>query len=253
MSPRASLSDTKNARLSLPTHETQASSDALRAQRADTLPAQTTKEVTAMMAPQEAARIIDQHSDRTLILDLRVYPQYAASRVRGALNLCIPTTLLKRPAFTVQKLADTFTSDEDKAKFNRWRTAQYIIVYDATSSLAKEAITSFHVLKKFMTEGWKGTGLVVKGGFANFQKLVPKMVDSGSRPLTQGSSASTLSTSPSSLPKLPVAGGCQMPATKSAANPFFGNIRQNMDLLDGVGQLPIERPKGMQEGEEKIS
>lgn len=36
-----------------------------------------------------------------------------------------------------------------------------------------------------------------------------------------------------------------MPAAKSAANPFFGNIRQNMDLIGGVGQMPVKRPSAM--------
>lgn len=251
MSPRSSVSDAKHSRLSLPAHEINNQLEALTAQRSDTLPAQTTKELTAMMGPQEVVKIIEQHSDKTLILDLRVYPQYTASRVRGALNLCIPTTLLKRPAFTVQKLADTFTTDHDKVKFSRWRTAHYIVVYDASSSLAKEAITSFHVLKKFQSEGWKGTGLVIKGGFAGFEKLAPKMVDRGAKASTAGSGEVAASSAPSSPPKLPVAGGCQMPPTKNAANPFFGNIRQNMDLLDGVGQMPIQKPVGMKEAEER--
>ena len=36
-----------------------------------------------------------------------------------------------------------------------------------------------------------------------------------------------------------------MPATQNAANPFFGNIRQNMDLIGGVGQMPIKHPTAM--------
>jgi len=40
----------------------------------------------------------------------------------------------------------------------------------------------------------------------------------------------------------PVIGGCPMPAEKNAANPFFGNIRQNMDLIGVVGQMEIKRP-----------
>ena len=33
-----------------------------------------------------------------------------------------------------------------------------------------------------------------------------------------------------------------MPSGQTGANPFFGNIRQNIDLVDGVGQIPIRRP-----------
>ena len=38
----------------------------------------------------------------------------------------------------------------------------------------------------------------------------------------------------------PVAGGCLMPSNQNAANPFFGSIRQNMDLIGGVGQMPLK-------------
>lgn len=250
LSPRHSVSDQKGARLSLPAHEIHGALETLRAQRSDTLPPQTTKENHAMSAPQETAQILEQYPERTLVLDLRVYPQYTASRIQGALNLCIPTTLLKRPAFTVAKLADTFTTDEDKARFEKWRTAHYIIVYDATSSLAKEAITCINVLKKFVTEGWKGKGLVVKGGFAGFSKIVPRMVEQGSNTASKPSAG--LPSSPGSSQtqqKLPVIGGCPMPTTKNAANPFFSTIRQNMDLLDGVGQFPVKKPTDMKVSE----
>ena len=36
-----------------------------------------------------------------------------------------------------------------------------------------------------------------------------------------------------------------MPVTQNAANPFFGNIRQNMDLIGGVGQMPVKQPANM--------
>jgi protein-tyrosine phosphatase len=45
-----------------------------------------------------------------------------------------------------------------------------------------------------------------------------------------------------SLPTVaPVAGGCSLP-NMSAANPFFSNIRQNMDLVGGVGQIAVKLP-----------
>lgn len=251
MSPRNSITDTKQVRLSLPAHEIQNSLDTIKTHRSDTLPPQPTKESHAMVGAQEVAKLMEKSPESAVILDLRVYPQYASSRVRGALNLCIPTTLLKRPAFTVPKLAETFTSDSDKNKFSKWKNAQYIIVYDATSAQAKEAITCFHVLKKFNIEGWKGQGLVIKGGFAAIQKFAPSLIDQGNKSADSHPGGPASPNSSTGQPKLPVAGGCEMPATKNAANPFFGNIRQNMDLLDGVGQMPIKRPVGTSESELK--
>ena len=50
---------------------------------------------------------------------------------------------------------------------------------------------------------------------------------------------------------VPVAGGCSMPPAKTAANPFFSNIRQNMDLIGGVGQMPLKRPQAMTKEDER--
>ena len=38
-----------------------------------------------------------------------------------------------------------------------------------------------------------------------------------------------------------------MPATENAANPFFGNIRQNQDLRDGVGLVDIKLPEELKD------
>lgn len=251
LTPRNSISDHRQARLSLPASELVEQLSELTPQRSETIPTSITKENPAMAAPQEVAQAIENHPDKVLVLDLRVYPQYASSRIKGALNLCIPTTLLKRPAFNVQKLAETFTSKQNKEKFNTWKSVNYIIAYDATSSQPKEAVIPFNVLKKFAGEGWKGQGLVVKGGFHGFKKLVPRLVDEGQPTSDHNSDASALSISPPNKTKLPVAGGCEMPATENAANPFFGNIRQNMDLIDGVGQLPIKKPTQMSDAERR--
>lgn len=38
---------------------------------------------------------------------------------------------------------------------------------------------------------------------------------------------------------------CPLPAQQSVVNPFFSNIRQNMDLIGGVGELPVHIPQTM--------
>ena len=75
----------------------------------------------------------------------------------------------------------------------------------------------------------------------------PNLVDniSGNGILSPGKNSLTIDAQMSG--GMPVAGGCPMPSTKTAANPFFGNIRQNMDLIGGVGQMPIKRPTALSE------
>lgn len=204
------------------------------ASRADTLPTTLKSGGPAMITPQAAMELLkDISPDKILLLDLRVSPQFVQSRIISAINLCIPTTLLKRPSFNVQKLTETFTDAAEREKFSSWKQMSHILVYDAHSSNLNDATSSVNTLKKFTNEGWKGQSNIIQGGFREFSKQFSKLVD-------KRSSLSLDST-------MPVAGGCPMPATRSAANPFFGNIRQNMDLVDGVGQIAIHQPGIMTE------
>ena len=254
MSPRhGAVADQQHARLSLPTNKLQTPPIDVgrQVQRSETLPHDLGKDNPTMITPQQFAALFHSLPEELLLLDLRVYQHYATSRVQGALNLFIPTTLLKRPSFTVQKLADTFTSEGDQETFSRWRDCRYIVLYDANSTQLKDAATSINVIKKFSTEGWKGQGIIIRGGFLSVSRTVPELVDKGQIGQTGGAAKQVLSIEASGQSAAPVAGGCLMPASKTAANPFFGNIRQNMDLLDGVGQMPIKRPAGWSEDIER--
>lgn len=234
--PRPSLPPTRSTHLSFSKH------------RAETLPASISDDKATdgptMVTAQHIINIMQSSTEEYLLLDLRVSTQYAKACIAGALSLCIPTTLLKRASFNVQKLAETFKDDEQKEKFERWRSSKHIIVYDANSSQMKDAATCINTLKKFTSEGWSGGTYIIRGGFQEFSDRFPAWIThQASQSPTSGTAALTLG---SDLPAVaPVIGGCPMPATQNAANPFFGNIRQNMDLIGGVGQMPVKQPAGM--------
>ena len=215
-------------------------------QRSETLPSSVTRDGPNMIAPQEFVSILKDHLPQDLLLlDLRVFPQYSKSRISGAINLCIPTTLLKRSSFNVQKLSETFTKEAERAKFAQWRDVKFIIVYDANSMQVKDATSSVNTLKKFTNEDWRGATLILRGGFNIFASKFPDQIDHRLASEMDGSNTRQLSIDPPGA--APVAGGCMMPSTQTAANPFFGNIRQNMDLIGGVGQLPVKLPIGLRE------
>ncbi|KAJ3516157.1 hypothetical protein NM208_g14878 [Fusarium decemcellulare] len=174
--------------------------------------------------------------DRLLILDIRSSQNYAHSRIQGALNLCIPTTLLKRATFNIQKLQQTFQAGSDSSKFSKWREMDFIVVYDAHSSDKRDAITAQNMIKKFTNEGYSGGTCILKGGFNSLQEHYPELVDhqsAGGAPGKPGSGQGGIA---------PVIGGVMLPTASNGMNPFFSNIRQNMDLADGVGQLDVGRP-----------
>lgn len=236
------------ARMSLPpTQKSVAPPPLQRNQRSETLPITlgdsdpATTDGPAMVTSQHVVSLLEQDSENILLLDLRVSTQYAKSRITGALNLCIPTTLLKRPAYNLGRLADTFShNEEQKQKFEKWRNCQYIIVYDEKSGKMTDAQSCQNTLKKFANEGWKGAQYVIRGGFNEFASRFPHL-------LAKNSANGAAPGSQDANEVAPVIGGCPMPAstTKTAANPFFGNIRQNMDLIGGVGQLAVKQPDNL--------
>lgn len=236
-------------RLSLPLDKPPGSRAPAQKARAETLPVNTGGDSDSWATPQYLVNIMQSKGEDVLLLDLRVSTQYAKSHIAGALNLCIPTTLLKRPSFNPQKLADTFKDEKQRRKFEDWRNSSYIFVYDSASADMKDGQICANTLKKFLSEGYEGTLYIVKGGFAEFSKRFPSYVENG---LDAGAGDSSKMGVEGDGPKVaPVVGGCPMPATSNAANPFFGNIRQNMDLIGGVGQMALKHPSGALQSAER--
>ncbi|KAE8348139.1 protein-tyrosine phosphatase-like protein [Aspergillus coremiiformis] len=195
------------------------------------------------IAAERCGELLESSPNDVMLLDVRPFAHFAKENIKGSLNLCIPTTLLKRPSFDTQKLANTFTNESDKMNFGRWNKCRYIIVYDAGTSDMKDAGPLANVLRKFTAEGWDGEALVLQGGFSSFSKRFPALVQ-------QQYSSVKLSNKPSlmhiDLPSVaPIAGGCALPDSSRPTIPFFGNIRQHMDLLGGVGQIPLQLPEDL--------
>jgi protein-tyrosine phosphatase len=181
-----------------------------------------------------------------LLLDVRVATLYAQSRIRSALNLCIPTTLLKRATFNLDKLEKTLQTEEDQARFSEWRDVKNLVIYDNSSTEKRDAVAAMNMFKKFANEGFGGRLCLLKGGFQAFAAAYPTCIDHQSAAERGGTSvASSQGGRPSFAP---VIGGVALPSTANPANPFFSNIRQNMDLADGVGQMDISVPPALDSG-----
>lgn len=202
------------------------------------------------ISAEHCAELLGSSHHDVMLLDVRPYTHFAKRKIKGSLNLCIPTTLLKRPSFDTQKLENTFTDESDRRNFAKWRHCRYIAVYDAATSDLKDAIPLANVLKKFTAEGWDGEGLILLGGFNNFSDRFPKFIQQQSQVPGEPSKPSSMHIN---LPSgTPISGGCAIPEASRPAIPFFGNIRQHMDLLGGVGQIPLQLPKGLTETKRKL-
>ncbi|KAL5333589.1 hypothetical protein BJX70DRAFT_392068 [Aspergillus crustosus] len=193
------------------------------------------------LSTESCAELLGSYANDTVLLDVRPYAHFSRGSIKGSLNLCIPTTLLKRPSFDTKKLAATFTDEGDRTSFARWKQCRYIIVYDTGTSNMKDAAPLTSVLKKFRVEGWTGEGLILMGGFKIFSIKFPELTRQQQQqpPGTRSKKGSPMQIDLSQ--SAPIAGGCNIPESSNAAIPFFGNIRQNMDLVGGVGQIALRQ------------
>lgn len=235
--------DDRHPRLSLPLAKLEKLSSEIAKPRAETLP--TTPESGQGLMSASQLKDILEHSPENeyLILDVRVSTQYAQSRIRDALNLCIPTTLLKRATFDLQKLVKTLQTEEDQEKFAQWRQAKHLIIYDASSTEKRDAVSAMNMFKKFANEGFSGSSYLLKGGFQTFANSYSSLIDRRSAAERAGTSVNS---SGDGRPLFaPVIGGVTLPSTANNPNPFFNNIRQNMDLADGVGQMDVSVPSNV--------
>ncbi|KAJ5683172.1 hypothetical protein N7462_006337 [Penicillium macrosclerotiorum] len=122
-----------------------------------------------------------------------------------------------------------------------------IIVYDSATADTKDVMPLLNVINKFQVEGWQGEGVILQHGFKGFANRFPELVHQ-SQPQAAGPSVKERTPMSINLDSVaPVVGGCALPESSSAVNPFFANIRQNMDLMGGVGQIPLKLPAGLTE------
>ncbi|KAM0351538.1 hypothetical protein ACHAPU_002544 [Fusarium lateritium] len=231
-------SEDRDPRLSMMEHRPEAPGSDVR--RSATVPATLEPGQPHMITGQQLQDMLrDVKQERLLLLDLRSSQNYAQSRIQGALNLCIPTTLLKRATFNIQKLRQTFQNETNAEKFDTWPDMDFIVVYDAHANDKRDAITAQNMIKKFTSEGYSGGTCILKGGFNSFQQYFPDSVD------RQSATGAPGKPGPGPGGIAPVIGGVMLPNAGNDVNPFFSNIRQNMDLADGVGQLDVSRPTAL--------
>ncbi|ANZ77655.1 BA75_05058T0 [Komagataella pastoris] len=168
--------------------------------------------------------------ESVVVLDVRPYSFYLASRLKGALNICVPTTLLKRKTFTMQSVISTMSQqhkDVMQSKLNDCSISSLdIIIYDESSSLDSCSFHLFETIKKFLQENSKAANdesakhfnlFILQNGFSDFQnryKLFDplNLIDttpvllSPSSPLSQNSQLTSPSVSPETAATTTAAG-----------------------------------------------
>lgn len=116
-----------------------------------------------------------------LILDIRPHAAFTSARLTNALSLSVPSTLLKRPLYSLDKLALMLSSKSGRTRFSAWAQASSILVYDADSFQIPEGSNLYGLLKKFRNEGYPSEKHLawLKGGFVSVWRERKDLLVSG--------------------------------------------------------------------------
>lgn len=204
---------------------------------------------------------------RTLVLDIRPHAAHAAARVNDALSLSVPTTLLKRPLFSLSKLSQMLPSPSSRARFADWSSASCILVYDSDSVSSPDNGIITGLLRKFRAEGFTSELGWIRGGFQAVWREArdlttteqpvqeeddPEAASSfGALRTTQLPKAAfslfSTTAAPPQFGSVPVSYPLPItpaPSVSRAANPFFDTIRQNVELSHGITErIPLRLPR----------
>ncbi|CCV00578.1 unnamed protein product [Malassezia sympodialis ATCC 42132] len=205
-----------------------------------------------------------------LVLDIRPPTSFARCHIKGSVNVCAPTTLLRRPEFTIERIEDQILSSGTMDdNFRNWRTytkenapQSWIVVLDMdstkTTSMGRSSAggggaSLLGLLRKFESAGYKGQLCWVTGGFVSYSRW-PPAADDIEWASTQKDSNHAISLVPTNTMKRPslslsmpsqgpmlALSDCMGNSAAHAANPFFDNIRQNLELSCGITDIvPLE-------------
>ena len=149
----------------------------------------------------------DSHGAETVVLDLRPYTQYAsaAGRIRGSINVCVPSTLLRRPNFTIERVAKTLSNPRDAEIFGRTlggakAQAKRIVVMDADSVALLTDAPLHSLLLKYERDGFAGELRWLRGGVSGLAALGPSNAfDGDALEITGETSSESPSRSPSTM------------------------------------------------------
>ncbi len=103
-------------------------------------------------------------TSKVLVLDTRAHSAFSTARLPRAISLSVPSTLLKLPAFTLQKLSTMLSNSTASSRFNMWRSASRILVYDGDTSVLHEGSPLLGLLRKFRAEGFEHDLAWLQGG-----------------------------------------------------------------------------------------
>lgn len=138
---------------------------------------------------------------KTLIIDVRPFAQYSKSRIKTAINVCIPSTLLKRPTFTISRFGECMIPNQ-RNSIDHLDQYDSVIIYDqSTEEVSTTAYSPivYTILKFSKADSLKGNLYYLRGGHTAFSEAHTDLIDSEFVDIAVLSNIAELPTSISSL------------------------------------------------------
>ena len=208
--------------------------------------------------------LLEQDRDSTLVVDIRPYAQFCSSRIPNSVSLSVPSILLKRSSTDWNKITAGITDPAALERFSHWKSAATLLILDTDTTVLAESNSLLAFLRRFRIAGYSGNLSWVTGGMTAIHK------DARSIVVFEHDSPSTVTTTTTTTNPPLLLHGCLCPrdlpiqafqgtsttmlgqsnstpsretSSFTAANPFYDNIRQNVELADGVGdKIPLLVP-----------
>ncbi|KAI7861598.1 protein-tyrosine phosphatase-like protein [Spinellus fusiger] len=202
---------------------------------------------------QGLEQVLKNKSPSVLLIDVRSFLQYSYARIHSAINVAVPSTILRRPTFTIDKISTAIVSVADRSCFQQWKSYKRIIIYDHISETLSNQCSAQSLASKFVSANYLGHLNYLQGGFDTFKKQYPYLCESHGENNNNSDISSTQQNKmalklPTNNHPIAALGPLTVPA-QDICNPFFSNIRQNEELAHGPikERIPIHLPPHVQQ------
>jgi len=120
--------------------------------------------------------LLNTNSRRVLLLDLRSFLLYNQSHIKGAINVCIPKTLVKRPGFSVKNIETGICKKTDKDTFKQHKRDAVVVLYEQNGHERDPNGLLEKCFESLVREGLCHQIFWLEGGFAKMQRDYPEWI-----------------------------------------------------------------------------
>lgn len=207
----------------------------------------------------------------SLAIDIRPFNNYLASRFENAYNICIPTTLLKRPNYDLAHVSNSAALPKEvKDQLTASSEPTRVLVYDANSGTGHISFSLFQTIQKFLKHDRFTVGYL-DGGFQNLDTLLrdesallsdqtPVSPETPLHPVLDAarpdSAKDGLAQSPgdSSRESSPFLSGFTLPSATASNQKMLMSIKKTLPRIDTTTtySYKLRFPEGFEEKKDKL-